>query len=163
MRRLTLATLLLLATMAGLGAIEPARAHLPEPEATRALVPVVDVDVARSKPAGPPPVDSVVLILTASLIAAAGPRRAAVGLLIVLLAVFAFAAGLHSVHHLGEQRAAARCVVESATSNLACAIGEPMAVAGPAETADLIPPLAPGAPPQRSVRPGCGRSPPFLA
>lgn len=102
-------------------------------------------------------------MLAALLIPASRSRRAVVGLLIALLAVFAFEAGLHSVHHFSEQREAPRCVVESVSSNLSGGVGEPVAILGQAETVDGTPHLEPAAPPQRSLQPDRGRAPPFLA
>jgi hypothetical protein len=156
----------------------PALAHAPEQVAAGALVPAVGVRVEGAAPAVPALVDPTVTIAPASLAAtwlpllilaafgvvASRSRRAMVGLLIGLLAVLTFETGLHSVHHLGEQRDATRCIVESVSSNISGAIGEPIVVVGPAETADLAPHLEESvAPPQRELRPDRERAPPFLA
>jgi hypothetical protein len=175
MRRRAILALLVLAAVTVLGVAAPAHAHVPDRAVTAALVSVVDVE--RAVPPLPARVDAVVtvapvspavpwlplLILAALLMAATSSRRAVVGVLVALLAVFAFETGRHSVHHLGEQRDAARCVVESVASNLSGAVGEAMAVLVPAATADLTPRLESIAPRHRSLRPDRGRAPPFLA
>jgi hypothetical protein len=177
MRRLALATLVVLEAVAILGVTAPALAHAPERGAAGALAPMVDVSVESAAPAVPALVDPIVtmipaspaeiwlplLILIAFLFVTSRSRRVVAGALIGLLAVLAFEAGLHSVHHLGQQRDATRCIIESVSSNLGGAVGEPMILVGPAETADLALHLESVAPPQRSLRPDRGRAPPFLA
>jgi hypothetical protein len=154
MRRLALATLLVLEALAILGVTAPALAHAPEQAAAG----------ARQWPRCRPAVTWLpLLILTAFLFVASRSRRAVVGLLIGLLAVLAFETGLHSVHHLAEQRDPTRCIVESVSSNRSGGIGEVTIVVSPAETADLTPCLKSVAPPQRSLRPDQGRALPFLA
>jgi len=54
---------------------------------------------------------------------AGGPRPPAVGRLAIValigsLGVFAFADGLHSVHHLPDQDAASRCAIAAASTNM---------------------------------------------
>jgi hypothetical protein len=177
MRRSVLTTLLLLGAVAVLGVVAPARAHVAERASIDTSVAIVDLDAERVAPASPAPVGSVVtaartssavswlplLILTTSLIAGCRSRRRVAGLLIALLAVLAFEVGLHSVHHLGEPPEAARCVVETVSSNLSGAAGEPMSVVAPASTADLAPHLDSLAPPRHLPRPDRGRGPPVLA
>lgn len=54
---------------------------------------------------------------------AGGPRHPAIGRLAIValigsLGVFAFADGLHSVHHLPDQDAASRCAIAAASTNM---------------------------------------------
>lgn len=58
-----------------------------------------------------------VLVAALALASRRSPRRAAVLALAVLLALLAFETGFHSVHHLSDP--GARCVIASASSNLA--------------------------------------------
>jgi hypothetical protein len=177
MRRLAISVLVVLGAVAMLGGAAPAGAHVPDGVVTGALVPIVGEGVERAASAIAAPVDVVaavartpgavswlpLLILTAVLVGACRPRRAVVCLLVALLTLFVFEAGRHSAHHLGAQRDAARCVVESVSSNLSGAVGEPMAVLGPLAIGDITPHLDPVVPPHGSLRPDQGRAPPFLA
>lgn len=177
MRRLALAALLLLGSVAIVDATGPALAHAPDRAASAPLGLAVDTWVQNPAPAGGSPADPVVtatqtssvptwlalLVLAAVLVGVVWSRRATAGLLIVLLAVFVFETGLHSVHHLGEKRDAPRCVIESAASHLGGVVGGPMSLEGPGETAELPPCLEPATPPRPSLHPDRGRAPPFLA
>jgi uncharacterized membrane protein (TIGR02234 family) len=103
------------------------------------------------------------LVLAASLVDVFRSRRTVAGLLIALLAVLAFEAGVHSVHHLGDADAAAQCVVASASSDLSGAGAGPVVVIVPAETGDVAPPPQSGTLLPRFAHPDRGRAPPFLA
>lgn len=175
MRRSWVAALLLTALVV-FGLTAPTRAHVLDRAASLPVVQVAEVDVRNSGPTVPAPVSSVVaavpasptvpliplLVLAASLIPAFRSRRAVAGLLMVLLAMFAFEAGVHSVHHIGDQDEAARCVVASASSSLSGAIADPGTLVAPAATDDVAPPLELGTLPQRFALPDQGRAPPFL-
>jgi hypothetical protein len=104
-----------------------------------------------------------VLMLAALLTLASRSRRTVRGLLVLLLAVCAFETSVHSVHHLGDEDAEARCVVASWSANHTGAVGQPatfVVAAVPSRVAVLVEPLAlPG----RVIHPDRGRAPPFVA
>lgn len=60
--------------------------------------------------------------------AARWPRSSVVAIAVLALVVLAFEGGLHSVHHLGDERGASQCSVASASSHLAGATAEPPSV-----------------------------------
>jgi hypothetical protein len=181
MRRPWIAAVLL-TTLLVCGFSGPAGAHVLDHAASVSAAsvpvqPIAEADADDSRPTAPPPVDSnaeavsapptvpsipLLLILAASLILAYRSRRVLVGLLIALLALFAVEAGVHSVHHLGDQDAAARCVVAAASLNLSGPVAAPMTLAAPPATDDAAPPLEPERLPQRLTLPDQGRAPPFL-
>jgi hypothetical protein len=168
---------LLLTALVVFGLSAPARAHVLDRAASPLVVQVAEVDGTSFEPTVVVPVESPVesvpasptvplmalLVLAASLMLAFRSRRAVVGLLIPLLAMFAFEAGVHSVHHIGDEDGAAPCVVASASSNLSGLVAERMALVAPAETDDVTPPLQPSTLAQRFALPDQGRAPPFLA
>jgi hypothetical protein len=175
MRRSWVATVLLM-TLVVCGLTAPARAHVLD-RAASVVQPVAGAETSDSRPTAPAPVDSIAKavpasptvplilllpILVASLILAYPSRRILVGLLIPLLAVFALEAGVHSVHHLGDQDAAARCIVAAASLNLSGTVAAPVTLVAPAATDDPAPPVDPERLPQRLALPDQGRAPPFL-
>jgi hypothetical protein len=101
--------------------------------------------------------------VAASVIPAFRSRRSVVAPLIALLAVFAFEAGVHSVHHLGEQDAAARCIVAAASLNFSGTVAAPVTLGAPAATDDAGPLLEPERLPQGLALPDQGRAPPFCS
>jgi len=102
----------------------PAWAH------TAASVPDVAAALALIAPEPPPPVlaaapevpglpwPALLGVLGAVGVAWRRPRRALVFAVVLILAVFAFEDGLHSVHHAGDQHHAATCLVASASAHL---------------------------------------------
>jgi hypothetical protein len=92
------------------------------------------------------------------------PRRALAVAFVLVLAVFAFEHGVHSVHHLDDAAAGATCAVASATAQLAgtpvdtsvlCPIALPLLHSG---LSDSSPELA-----TRSCSTHQGRAPPLAA
>jgi hypothetical protein len=183
MRRPWLAALLLMALVA-LGLTAPGHAHVPAradnpSDNPSAVAQTADVDagaptataavlletIAAAGPESPtvPWVPLLALVVAASLIRPLRSRRTAVALLVALLAVFTFEGGVHSVHHLGDEDAAAQCAVASASSNLTGASASPVELIAPVETEAAERPPELGRLPQRSTRLAQGRAPPFLA
>jgi hypothetical protein len=170
-------TVLLLAALVVLGLTTAANAHV----ADRSASPTVVGQTARVEASQPPtaasaPVESIMaigptlpwvsllaLVFAASLIRPLRSRRAFVVLLVALLAVFTFEGAVHSVHHLGDEDAAAQCAVASASSNLGIAGASPVELIAPVETDAPAGPPEPGAPPRRFAPAAQGRAPPFLA
>jgi len=98
------------------------------------------------------------LLAGATLVA---PRRILIVALVLVLAVIAVEEGVHSVHHLADQRAASNCAVAAASAHVQGA-AEPVAVAvlwipTPIVTVVASDPDRPGS---RPLRPDEGRAPP---
>lgn len=116
---------------------------------------------------GSPPIQAwgslLALAFAGSLTRLPRSRRAFVVLLVASLAVFTFEGGLHSVHHLGDEDAGARCAVASASSNLTGAGASPVELTAPVEVeaAEQLP--GPGRLSAHPTRLAQGRAPPFLA
>lgn len=110
------------------------------------------------------PWSTLLAALMASVLAWCLPRRALVVALILLLAIFAFENGLHSVHHGFDPVPTETCAASAASTNVA-------AVAADAPpTTELLSPLRPGsldgarpAPLARFICPDQGRAPPIPA
>jgi MYXO-CTERM domain-containing protein len=132
-------------------------------EVTREIAtsPVEGFLTAAPAPAGVP--RKPLLALVALLMLAFRSRRTIAALLVAWLAMFAFEAGVHSVHHLGDQNEEARCVVASGSSNLSGAVGEPVTLVATAAPGGPAVPFEPAALPGRFIRPDQGRAPPLLA
>jgi hypothetical protein len=77
-----------------------------------------DATVLRSAPATIPAEWALVLLVGLGLAAWIGPRRALTVGIVLLLGIFAFETGVHSVHHLAEARDASECRVASAASHV---------------------------------------------
>lgn len=160
---------------AGLGAgmfAGPAAAHVPR------FAPVVDVVPEPAAATDPTPalVDlawtaaplpaAVPWYLVATLVGltalgARRPRRKLALALVLLLAIFAFENGVHSVHHLNDQDRGAQCVVASASQHVAGTEVDGVRAAdapAPAEPA-LVPPVR-IIRSARSLGPHEGRAPP---
>jgi hypothetical protein len=102
----------------------PAWAH------TAASAPDVAADLALIAPEPPPPVltaapevpglpwPALLGVLAVVGMAWRRPRRALALAIVLILAVFAFEGGLHSVHHAGDLHHAATCPVASASAHL---------------------------------------------
>jgi hypothetical protein len=94
-------------------------------------------------------------------LAIAAPRRALGVTLVVVLAAFAIETGVHSVHHMADQKAATQCVVSAASAHVqGASIEAPTCatwVPSPVGTVAVAEAVRPGASP---VRPDEGRAPP---
>lgn len=91
-----------------------------------------------------------------------GLRRLAVVALVGLLGVFAFADGLHSVHHLPDQDAASRCALAAASVNVVGVIVDLVPVALPQQPRLAgLHECAPAAPVRQPIRVAQGRAPPL--
>jgi hypothetical protein len=157
-----------------LGASAPAGAHISE-IGRSALAQAAAVGVVESRPAtralDSPIPDAVPvlppevwLLVTAALaIRTARARRAVAGLLIAVLAVFAFEAGVHSAHHIGDPAQSAECVVAAASSHVYGVVGEPVVVIQLAATGDVAMPVNQAMAPRRIVRTDRDRAPPALS
>ena len=175
MRRLVpgLALLLVAMTFVSLGAVAPAWAHSEHAAAlstggadhdielasTAPSADILTLSVAPGTPAFPWP------LLVAALIATAlgwrRPRRAIALVMVLLLAVFCFEDGLHSVHHLTGQAKLVRCAIATATAHLTATAVDSVA------TTDIVLPVIPVAidvtqtdPVARFLCPDQGRAPP---
>ena len=95
--------------------IEAPSAPAVDETAANALLPLT-LSAAPASPGIPWPVLAGVFILAA--LGWRRPRRAFVFAIVLLLAVFAFEDGLHSVHHLLERSKLAKCPVAVATAHL---------------------------------------------
>jgi len=91
------------------------------------------------------------------------PRLLAV-VFMVLLGVFVFETGLHSVHHLGRSADEQRCAVASASTHLAGVTGETVDIRATLSIADdeVAPPSVLG-PRSEPRRPGSPRAPPIVS
>jgi hypothetical protein len=89
-------------------------------------------------------------------------RRALVTALALVLVVLAVETGVHSVHHLTDQRGAADCVVAMASANVHGTAASPPAVYAPWIPGPVGAVVAPAAerPGARPLRPDEGRAPP---
>lgn len=128
--------ILLLAMLAVLPMISPARAHQVQPATTPtpAVAEIAD-PIGPPKPAPAPGVpapqspdrelSAIVLTSLLILLTVIARRRRPVALALVLIAlVFAFESGVHSVHHLGSPSEAAHCAVAVATTHSPGVAGE---------------------------------------
>jgi hypothetical protein len=102
------------------------------------------------------------LALLASLIRA--PRRVAVGVVVVLIAILAFETGVHAVHHLGDRHAASHCAVASVAPQLGGTADAPStAIPHLHVTAHAVVLAEPVVLSARPVGPAPVRAPPSLA
>ncbi len=95
-------------------------------------------------------------------LALAARRRALVVALALVLIILAVETGVHSVHHLTDQKGGAECVVALASAHVHATAEPPAAVhdpwtGGPVDTVVAPAPERPGA---RPLRPDEGRAPP---
>jgi hypothetical protein len=160
-RRSALALLATATLAAWLGAATPAGAHSGVPGPV--VAEPAPADLALSASREPPGVPWALLV---GVIAAAGvarrhPRRAVGVALVLVLAVFAFEDGLHSVHHGADRTAVESCAVASAAAHLAATAVDPVApsdailaaVEGTVDVAQAVPVA-------RLFCPDQGRAPP---
>jgi len=182
-RRLLVLLMVLVATSALLGSATTALAHVRSVPATPPVAqesaPAVTSSVTASPApdiapggatirSGPIPAQSSTARLWAALVLAllAGvtllaPRRVLIVALVLVLAVIAVEEGVHSVHHLADQRAASHCAVAAASAHVQGA-AEPIAVPEvwiPTPIATVVA-SEPDRPGSRPLRPDEGRAPP---
>lgn len=173
------AAVLPLAMLVLLGSTGPSRAHVVDRSVGGTeLVQTIEAGASPSAASAPGPVKSatapgpplihawvslLALAFAGSLLRLPGSRRAFVVLLVASLAVLTFEGGVHSVHHLGDEDAGARCAVASASSNLTGASANPVELTAPVEVeaAGLLPGWGRLSP--HPTRLAQGRAPPFLA
>jgi hypothetical protein len=170
----------LLAVLAVLSVTVPAGAHTALPAAAEVLrTPSVDVrptvdtvPVDTGALASPVGLSSLLLVAIAlGIIAAVGlsiegarrhPRQALVLALGLLLAIFAFENGVHSVHHGFDAKQYDECTIAAASAHLSA-----ISVDGVLETSvvliaiDRTADFDPAAPPTRQLEPDQGRAPPL--
>jgi len=169
-----LALTLMVAALTLLAVASPAGAHMgagalvdvPAPPdagqaGASALLPLT-VSPAPASPGIPWPAVAGALILAA--LGWRRPRRTLVLAVVLLLAVFAFEDGVHSVHHLLDQAKLAKCAVAAATAHLNATAAEDGGVIdillpAPVVTMDA----SQSAPVARAPSPVRGRAPPTRA
>jgi hypothetical protein len=88
------------------------------------------------------------------------PRRLVIVVMALTLLVFAFESGLHSIHHLGNDRASSHCPVAWASAHLAIASAEAPAVVLVRPAADEAGEAEPVVAGSWLFRPDVGRAPP---
>src|SRR4026209_1982865 len=147
---------MLLTVLAVLATSGPASAHTASPvvpEVLRMSAPEIR-PAAESGPIGPvTPVgrSSLLLAIVLGVLgfgvegARRHPRRALVLALGLLLAIFAFENGLHSVHHGFDAKQHGECTIAAASANLSAVSGDgllaaPLVLIGTAPAADAAPP-----------------------
>jgi len=182
-RRLLVLLMVLVATSALLGSATTALAHVRSVPATPPVAQESAPAVTSSVTASPAPdiapggatirsgpilAQSSTAPLWAALLLAllAGvtllaPRRVLIVALVLVLAVIAVEEGVHSVHHLADQRAASHCAVAAASAHVQGA-AEPIAVPEvwiPTPIATVVA-SEPDRPGSRPLRPDEGRAPP---
>lgn len=112
----------------------------------------------------PVPVPWHLLALLAGLAAlgARRPRRALVLALILVLAVFAFESGVHSVHHLADPARGEHCAVAAASQHVSGTEVSAVILAESLPQTPHEPTRAAPAAPARLIGPEQGRAPPLL-
>ena len=161
--RMSLALLLTLAVLAIAG---PAAAHVASPAAPAAVLPIPEASASIPALTAAPAPPALPWYLPAALALGAltawrRPRRALVVTLVLVLSVFAFENGLHSVHHGFDPKQQETCTLAAASAHLAAVqVDDPglssivLAVVGRAEAA------RPASTPARFLSPDQGRAPP---
>ena len=118
-RRVGILLLVALGVLAGSSV--PVSAHAPADAVVTATVidiPSTAVWQAAAPPAGLPWI-AIVSVVGFAIAGARRPRRALALAIVLVLALFAFENGVHSVHHLSDRAATATCAVASATAHVA--------------------------------------------
>jgi hypothetical protein len=123
--------LLVVVALLLLGAAEPAWAHsglgarttevtASEPADARPISDAAPLRLTLSAApdASGPPWPAILGVLAAVVLAWRRPRRALILAMVLLLAIFAFEDGLHSVHHLAERSKLNPCAIAVATAHL---------------------------------------------
>jgi hypothetical protein len=108
-----------------------------------------------------------VLAMAAAILTAvaswATPRQALTVVLVLALGTFAYATGLHSVHHLSTEHARADCVLAVAGAHVAGVEAQPPSVEAPRPPARTeLPPPEPSDLSSRAFRSAHGRAPPLF-
>ena len=132
-RRIFVTLLLTLAVLGMLGSRGPAWAHSPFEPGTEVAAEIAPVPVSDGRSPGGPlpswalaaapdmpgvPWSALAIVAAAVALGSWRPRRAVAFALVLLLAVFAFEDGLHSVHHGMNQAQASSCPVAAAATHL---------------------------------------------
>jgi hypothetical protein len=84
----------------------------------RASSGAASVQIASAATPSPAAGLGVAVLLTLLLAAIRAPRRVLIAALVLVLAIVAVEASVHSVHHLADQRAAAHCAVAAASAHV---------------------------------------------
>jgi hypothetical protein len=182
-RRLLVLLMVLVATSTLLGSATTALAHVRSAPVTPAVaqepVPPVPSSVTASPapdvapggaatrispiptPSSTAPVWAALLLALLAGVTLVAPRRVLIVALVLVLAVIAVEEGVHSVHHLADQRAASHCAVAAASAHVQGA-AVPLAVPAvwiPTPIATVV--ASESDPPgSRPLRPDEGRAPP---
>jgi hypothetical protein len=140
----------------------PALAHVAADDAPAAAPAVSSSSGVETIAAAAPEAGGLGMLLAAAVAALViVRRRRAVGLAcIALLLVIAFETGLHSVHHIVDERDAASCVVALATAQAGGLAVESVAFERPAEVGTPVAVRSDTSTPVRSSAPDLGRAPP---
>jgi hypothetical protein len=156
------------ALVASLATVAPAAAHMTTAPlaAVSATAPSVPASAALPGTASgfSPAWVGLILLAVAQALGKRRPRRAVAFLLCLVLAIFAFEAGMHSVHHLGAgDSGTTHCAIASATAHALEAIFESVTVAPVPEPQWLVGADDGCRAAWISLRPDSGRAPPILA
>jgi hypothetical protein len=159
--------------------VTPASAHTPVPAIgspvrptdapTRDSVPSAgsrEVDVSRVSSEVPLSTAPILLLLLGATAIASyhvKPRRLFAAVLILGLAMFAFEAGVHSVHHLGQIRHADECLFASASAHLAALAPDAICLDVPAGATVFRQAESHSAPVHRPIAGQHQRAPPLSA
>jgi hypothetical protein len=140
----------------------PAFAHVAADPAPAAAPAVSSPSGVETIAAAAPEASGLAMLLAAAVAALAiARRRRAIALTcIALFVVIAFEAGLHSVHHIGDERDAASCVVALATAQTGGLAVESPALERPVEVGTPLAIRIETSTPVRSSAPDLGRAPP---
>lgn len=165
--------MLSLAVVALLSVTAPAGAHSGSPGASAVGAPVLRSSAPDTPLVASAPTDRSLPLLAAIALGAVGlglgvegarrhPRRALLLLFVLLLAVFAFEDGLHSVHHGFGAKQYGDCTIAAASAHLSAVSVDDV----PAIAVVLIPAVAtavsdPASLPTRLLEPHQGRAPPL--
>ena len=107
---------------------------------------------------------ALVLLVAALALGRRRPRSSVAAALCLVLGIFAFEAGVHSVHHLEAGHSAiTHCAIASATAHAPADLSEAVTVVPAPEPGRLASAGAPCRPVSISLRPDSGRAPPALA
>ena len=156
--------LVLLALVTVLLAAAPAAAHLPEHTPVVVPLPALTETITAAAPEPAVPWVALASLAAIALVSAWRPRRVIALVLVLVAAVFAFEAGVHSTHHLGQRDDARHCVVAGISAQLSADLVDTTVAAGPAAVVQH--PFASCTTPDiaaRSVAPDAGRAPPIFS
>jgi hypothetical protein len=153
------------ALVASLATVAPAAAHVttaPAVAVPAAAPPSAALEAAAS--GFLPAWVGLVLLVAALALGRRRPRSSVAVALCLVLGVFAFEAGVHSVHHLDAGHSAiTHCAIASATAHAPADRSEAVTVVPALEPGRLASAGAPCRPVSISLRPDSGRAPPALA